>query len=79
MLTRKFRWKSIFPAFLSAFVADWICELAWGVGHTQYSIPEIPIHSLANLAWVIPAGIAFGLSARLFARQDMGFRPFSKT
>lgn len=67
MLTRKFRWKSIFPAFLAAFVAHWICELAWGVGHTQYSIPEIPIHSLANLAWVVPAAIAFGLSARLFA------------
>jgi H+/Cl- antiporter ClcA len=67
MLSRKFRWKSIFPAFLAAFVAHWICELAWGVGHTHYSIPEIPAHSLVNLAWIIPAAIAFGLSARLFA------------
>jgi H+/Cl- antiporter ClcA len=72
MLTRKFRWKSIFPAFLAAFVAHWICELVWGVGHTAYSIPEIPIHSLINLAWVIPAGIAFGLSARLFAETGHG-------
>ena len=67
MLTRKFRWESIFPAFLAAFVADWTCELLWGVGHTSYAIPEIPIHSLINLAWVIPAGIAFGLAARIFA------------
>lgn len=72
MLTRKFRWESLFPAFLSAFAAHWICELAWGVGHTQYSIPEIPVHSLVNLAWVIPAGIAFGLSARLFAETGHG-------
>lgn len=67
MLIRKFRWKSVFPAFLAAFVADWICEVGWRVGHTHYSIPEIPVHSLANLAWVIPAGIAFGLAARLFS------------
>lgn len=67
MLIRKFRWKSIFPAFLAAFVAHWVCELVWGVGHTNYSIPEIPVHSLSNLAWVIPAGVAFGLAARLFA------------
>ncbi|WP_317195084.1 voltage-gated chloride channel family protein [Algoriphagus oliviformis] len=67
MLVRKIRWGSFVPAFFAAFVADWVCELAWGVGHTGYSIPEVPVHSLANLAWVIPAGIAFGLSARLFA------------
>lgn len=67
MLIRKFRWKSIFPAFLAAFVADWICGYVWSVGHTHYSIPELPAHTLLNLAWVIPAGIAFGLAARLFA------------
>lgn len=67
MLIRKFRWRSVFPAFLAAFVADWICEFGWGVGHTHYSIPVIPEYTLVNLAWVIPAGIAFGLAARLFA------------
>ncbi|GAA0877496.1 voltage-gated chloride channel family protein [Algoriphagus jejuensis] len=67
MLIRKFRWQSIFPAFLAAFIADWVCEYGWGVGHTMYSISEIPAHSFVNLLWVIPAGIAFGLSARLFA------------
>lgn len=76
MLTRKFRWESIFPAFLAAFVADWTCELLWGVGHTLYSIPEVPFHSLINLAWVIPAGIAFGLAARLFAEAGHGVSAF---
>ena len=68
MLTREFRWKSIFPAFWSAIVADWICEWAWGVGHTTYLIPEIPAHSFNNLLWIIPAGIAFGIAAWLFAQ-----------
>jgi H+/Cl- antiporter ClcA len=67
MLTRKFRWKSIFPAFCAALVADWICEFAWGVGHTTYLIPLVPAHSIQNLLWIIPAAIAFGLAARLFA------------
>ncbi len=67
MLHHKFQWKSLFPAFLTAFVAHWVCELAWGVAHTHYLILEVPNHSLANLLWVIPAGISFGLSARLFA------------
>lgn len=67
MLIRKFRWQSLFPAFLTAFVADWVCEYGWGVHHAGYPILDIPVHSLANLAWVIPAGIAFGLAARLFA------------
>lgn len=72
MLTRQFRWKSFFPAFFAAFVADWTCELLWGVGHTSYSIHEVPSHSLTNLSWVIPAGVVFGLAARLFAETSHG-------
>ncbi len=79
MLHRKFRWKSIFPAFLTAFVAHWICEWVWGVTHTSYSIPEVPVHSFTNLLWVIPARIAFGLSARIFAKTAHFFSgQFSK-
>jgi H+/Cl- antiporter ClcA len=73
MLVRKIRWRSIFPAFLAAFVADWICGHVLGVGHTAYAIPQIPAHSLSNLAWVLPAGIAFGLAARLFAETGHAF------
>ncbi len=67
MLNRKFRLKSIFPAFWAAFVAHWVCELGWGIGHTYYTIPDIAPYTLLNLLWIIPAGIAFGLVARLFA------------
>lgn len=67
MFSRKFRPRSIFPAFWTAFVAHWVCELGWGIGHTHYAIPEIAPLTLINFLWIIPAGIAFGLAARLFA------------
>jgi H+/Cl- antiporter ClcA len=67
MMVRKFRWQSIFPAFASAFIADWICQQIWGVGHLLYSQPDIGSSSWTGLAWTIPAGIAFGVAARIFA------------
>jgi H+/Cl- antiporter ClcA len=67
MMVRKFRWQSIFPAFASAFIADWICQQIWGVGHLLYSQPDIGGSSWTGLAWAIPAGIAFGVAARIFA------------
>jgi H+/Cl- antiporter ClcA len=80
MHTGKFRPQSLFPAFWAAFVADWTCELLWGVGHTEYFIPEIAAHSFTNLLWIIPAGIAFGISGRLFAECTHFFsKLFSKT
>lgn len=80
MLDRKVRWQSILPTILTAFLADWICEFAWGVGHTVYQISEVPPHTLINFLWVIPAAIAFGLSGRLFASSTHFFsKLFSKT
>ncbi|WP_250161393.1 voltage-gated chloride channel family protein [Algoriphagus algorifonticola] len=80
MHTGHFRWKSIFPAFWAGLVAHWVCESLWGVGHTVYQIPEVATHTLMNLLWIIPAGIAFGLSGRLFAEASHFFsRVFSKT
>ncbi|GAB2474879.1 chloride channel protein [Algoriphagus taiwanensis] len=67
MLSGRFRPRSVFPALWSAWVAHVICEWAWGVGHTSYSIPEVPSHSPINLSWILVAGIAFGLAGRLFA------------
>ncbi|WP_338224768.1 voltage-gated chloride channel family protein [Algoriphagus confluentis] len=67
MLSGRFRPRSIFPAVWSGWVAHVICEWAWGVGHTSYSIPEIAPHTLINLSWILVAGIAFGLAGRLFA------------
>lgn len=73
MLHRKIRWKSILPTIWAAFISDWVCQLVWGVGHTAYVIPEVPPHTLINFLWIIPAGIAFGLSGRLFAKTTHFF------
>lgn len=73
MLHRKIRWKSLFPAFLTAFVANWVCASLFGVGHTHYFIDLVPPHTLVNLLWIIPAGIAFGFSGRLFAQSTHFF------
>ena len=72
LFRRKIDPKSIFPAFWTAFVAHWVCELVWGIGHTAYAIPEVAPHTWINLAWMIPAGIAFGLVARLFIETSHG-------
>lgn len=66
LFRRKVDPNSIFPAFWSAFTAYWVCDWVWGIGHTAYLIPEVAPPTLINLAWMIPAGIAFGLAARLF-------------
>lgn len=73
MLHRKIRWKSLFPAFWTAFVANWVCGSLFGVGHTHYLVDLVPSHTLTNLLWVIPAGIAFGFSGRLFAQSTHFF------
>ncbi|REG83609.1 voltage-gated chloride channel family protein [Algoriphagus antarcticus] len=79
MLHREIRWKSLFPAIWTALVADWVCATLFGVGHTPYFIDLVPPHTLVNLLWVIPAGIAFGFSGRLFAQSTHFFsHQFSK-
>jgi H+/Cl- antiporter ClcA len=69
---RKIDPNSIFPAFWSAFTAYWVCDWVWGIGHTAYLIPEVAPFTLINLVWMIPAGIAFGLAARLFVEAGHG-------
>ncbi|PZX58321.1 H+/Cl- antiporter ClcA [Algoriphagus ratkowskyi] len=79
MLHREIRLKSLFPAFLTAFVANWVCTSLFGVGHTHYLVDLVPPHTLINLLWILPAGIAFGLSGRLFAQSTHFFsHQFSK-
>ena len=72
LFRRKIEPNSIFPAFWSAFTAYWVCDWVWGIGHTAYLIPEVAPPTLVNLAWMIPAGIVFGLAARLFVEAGHG-------
>lgn len=66
---------SILPCMIAAIVGDQTC-LAWGIGHTQYSIASlIPKEAASHLAPVdgrlllctIFAGVAFGLASLIFS------------
>jgi len=72
LFRRKIDPNTIFPAFWASFTAYWVCDWVWGIGHTAYLIPEVAPHTLINLGWMIPAGIAFGLAARLFVEAGHG-------
>jgi H+/Cl- antiporter ClcA len=64
----RIRYEAILPAFISAYVADYACAEFWNVHHTHYAIDMVPAMNIPNLLWIIPAGIAFGLAGRLFAK-----------
>jgi len=64
----KIRYNALVPSFLAAIIADYTCH-AWQVGHTSYSINQVPDFTPAFLAWAIVAGICFGLTSRLFSEM----------
>lgn len=68
LIVGRIRYEAILPAFIGAYVADYVCAEFWHVHHTQYAITEVPAISMVNLLWLIPAGILFGLAGRLFAK-----------
>ncbi len=57
---------AIVECTISAFVAHYV-TLAWGIHHTQYISPEIPMSASPTWLYAVFAGIAFGLAARIFA------------
>ncbi len=68
ILVRKFRYNTIFPAFVAAFFADYITR-AWNAPHTHYVVSLVPEISPTTLFYSIIAGIAFGLCAILFTQS----------
>jgi len=58
---------AIFPCFLAAFVADYVTR-AWHVHHTVYTVTQLAPLTPVNMLSAIAAGIAFGVTALLFAR-----------
>lgn len=69
LINPKINYKVIIASFLAAFVADYTCTF-WGIGHTQYSISDIPEVSGWNLFIAAGAGIIFGLAALLFVASN---------
>ncbi|TGK87765.1 chloride channel protein [Leptospira noumeaensis] len=60
-----YRVRSIFPAFLTAYMAHWVC-LFWGVNHSHY--PKIPfVFSGTVFFCLVALGILSGWVAKLFS------------
>ncbi|MCQ6274205.1 voltage-gated chloride channel family protein [Bacillus sp. V3B] len=60
------RHEAIFPAFVAAFVGDFVTT-AWGIHHHHYEIGSIPVLSLMLLIKILLAAILFGLTSTLFS------------
>lgn len=61
----KIYYEAILPSLFSAIIADYVCYY-WKVGHTHYSISNVPHISPIYFIYAILAGILFGLFAKLF-------------
>ncbi len=61
----KVRYEAIYPAFVSAYLADFFTKLC-GATHTHYVIDYFPELNLSGIFFSIIAGILFGLCAKLF-------------
>ena len=63
----KLGYESIFPCFAGAFVGDYVTH-AWGVHHTIYAVTQVVRLGPVTFLSAIAAGIAFGVTAMLFAK-----------
>ncbi|WCM41350.1 voltage-gated chloride channel family protein [Flavobacterium sp. CBA20B-1] len=67
-LIGRIRYHALFPAFLTAILADLVTKL-WQTPHTHYHISSIPAISFLNVCYAILAGIAFGICAWIFSKS----------
>lgn len=68
---------AIFPCFVAAFVGDYTTRL-WSIHHTVYTVTQSSPLNLTTILAAIAAGIAFGLTALLFARTTHAISAFFK-
>ncbi|PRP71061.1 voltage-gated chloride channel protein [Chromobacterium amazonense] len=64
----RMRYDAILPCLLAAVAGDQV-GLWWGVQHTHYAIPYIPQPTAMGLGAAMAAGVAFGLTGKLFAES----------
>ncbi len=62
---KTFHIKWIPPLLFVSYLADFICH-AWNVDHTSYTITNFTEFDIQSIAWVIVAGLLFGLCALFF-------------
>lgn len=67
-LIGRIRYNALFPAFLTAIIADIVTKL-WQTPHTHYHIHAVPDISFLNIIYAICAGIFFGLCASVFSKS----------
>ncbi len=73
----KIKYDAILPAFIAAILGDYVAKLAL-VHHTHYVVDFVPQINFQLSGVSILAGIAFGITAFLFARGTSWFNIFSK-
>lgn len=66
-LIGRIRYNALFPAFLTAIIADRVTQL-WQTPHTHYHIDLVPDISFLNLVYALLGGIFFGLCASAFSK-----------
>jgi len=66
-LIGRIKYNAIFPAFISAILANLVTNL-WQVKHTYYHIDFIPQIGTLSVIYSILAGITFGICAALFSK-----------
>ena len=58
----KIKYEAIIATMLSAFVANYACDL-WPITHTHYTISDVPDITTLNIFLTLLASVAFGLAA----------------
>ena len=74
----KLGYESIFPCFVGAFVGDYVTH-AWGIHHTIYTVTQVARLGPVSFLAAIAAGIAFGVTAMLFAKTTHAISYWFKT
>ncbi len=69
IFTGKIKYKSIFPALISAFLSDIVTSNIWGVGHRDYQLNYIKYLVPLDFVFLIISGIILGLVVILFVRS----------
>lgn len=72
MLFKNIKIADVLPSFAAAYIAHYSC-LAWGIHHTQYSIPSVPSINAISLVSTFLAGMIFGLAALLFSKFNIAW------
>ncbi|NQX82203.1 MAG: voltage-gated chloride channel family protein [Flavobacteriaceae bacterium] len=67
VLIGKLKLKYLLPSLISAFVANYICEL-WPITHSVFSVEYVPSLGVENIVWVVLASFVFGLVAMSFSK-----------